>query len=101
MCLRSKSEQLNDTIQVREHDKLDQAYYSDKPFVEELKKLDLFNPISAALPVPTGATVSVRVKMSHGTAGSIQIWAKGTTYCLHEVHMQGKLTPAPCPLPEV
>ena len=56
---RAVTEDARDTFAVDERAADEEAPYSDEPFIEELKGMDLFNSVRAAPPDPTGEAVAV------------------------------------------
>ena len=78
---RAVSEDAGDAFAVDERVATEQAPYTDEPFMEELKGLDLFDSIRAALPDPAGDAAAVRGNNLPRSVVSTQHLASGTMTC--------------------
>ena len=57
---KAETEAAGDAFAVEERMVDEEVAYSDEPFMEELRGMDLFNSVRAAPPDPTGEAVAVR-----------------------------------------
>ena len=60
LCDRAETEAAGDAFAVNEREADEAVLYSDEPFMEELRRVDLFECVRAAPPDPTGEAVAMR-----------------------------------------
>ena len=78
MYVNRECEKPGTSFAVHARDVHEQAEYSDDPFMEELKSLDLFASMRAAPLDPTGLLLLLRVTLCGWIAGSTPCWVEAT-----------------------
>ena len=77
---RTDAEVADEEFCVRDRDEVEQAPYSDEPFMEELRHLDMFTSVRAAPPDATNAAVAICGDNVSWDCGEHPDWGKSTTY---------------------